>query len=110
MPELLILIDDKPVPLHDCAWVEYAPCGCAVSVVVAAMHDGTRALPTEEDARRHLEPNKRVRDKQVRQGYRLELMTMDRYRAEVDLAIRCPHPKGDTTQQTLDAAQGPSDG
>lgn len=104
MPELLVLIDDKPVALHDCAWVEYAPCGCAVSVVMAAMQDGSRALPTEDAARRHLDPKKRDRDKAIRQGYRLELMTMARYRAEVDLAVRCPHPKGDTTQQTLDAA------
>lgn len=106
MPELLVLIENKPVPLHDCAWVEYAPCGCAVSVVVAAMHDGSRALPTEDDARRNLDPKKRDRDKAIRQGYRLELMTMDRYRAEVDLAVRCPHPKGDTVQQTLDTANG----
>jgi len=104
MPELLVRIDDKTVALHDCAWVEYSPCGCAVSVVMAAMEDGSRALPTEDDARRHLDPKKRDRDKAIRQGYRLELMTMQRYRAEVDLAVRCPHPKGDTTQQTLDAA------
>jgi len=104
MPELLVLIDEKPVPLHNCTWVEYAPCGCAVSVVMAAMADGSRALPTEDDARRHLDPKKRDRDKAIRQGYRLELMTMDRYRADVDLTVRCPHPKGDTTQQTLDAA------
>lgn len=105
MPELLVRIDDKTVPLHDCAWVEYAPCGCAVSVMVAAMRDGTRALATEDDARRHLDPKKRDRDKAIRQGYRLELMTMDRYRTEVDLAVRCPHPKKPTSQQTLDAAQ-----
>ncbi|WP_042174633.1 hypothetical protein [Streptomyces sp. NBRC 110035] len=106
MPELLVLIDNKPTPLHDCAWVEYASCGCAVSVAMAAMDDGSRALPTEDDARRHLEPSKRARDKQIRQGDRLELMTMDRYHAEVELAVRCPHLKGDTTQQTLDPAQG----
>lgn len=104
MPELLVVIDDKPVPLNDCAWVEYAPCGCAVSVILAAMSDGSRALTTEDHVRHHLDPKKRDRDKAIRQGYRLELMTMDRYRAEVDLAVRCPHPKGDTTQQTLDAA------
>lgn len=104
MPELLVVIDDKPVPLHDCAWVEYAPCGCAVSVILAAMTDGSHALTTEDQVRCHLDPKKRDRDKAIRQGYRLELMTMDRYRAEVDLAVRCPHPKGDTTQQTLDAA------
>ncbi|MFJ9740874.1 hypothetical protein [Streptomyces sp. NPDC101166] len=106
MPELLIRLNDQTVPLHDCCWIEWAPCGCAVSVVMAAMDDGSRALPTEDAARRHLEPNKRNRDKQIRQGYRLELMAMDRYRAEVDLAIRCPHPKGETSQQTLDAAEG----
>lgn len=104
MPELLVRIDGNAVPLRDCAWVEYAPCGCAVGVMVAAMSDGSRALPTEDDARRHLDPKKRDRDKAIRQGYRLELMTMTRYRAEIDLAVRCPHPKGDTTQQTLDAA------
>lgn len=106
MPELLIRLNDQTVPLHDCCWVEWAPCGCAVSVVMAAMRDGSRALTTEDAARRQLEPRKRDRDKQIRQGYRLELMTMDRYRAEVDLAIRCPHLKGETSQQTLDAAVG----
>ncbi|MEV6833543.1 hypothetical protein AB0N17_03265 [Streptomyces sp. NPDC051133] len=104
MPELLVRLGDQTHPLHDCCWVEWAPCGCAVSVVMAAMHDGARALPTEDDARRHLEPHKRAHEKQIREGYRLELMPMDRYRAEVDLAVSCPHPKGPTSQQTLDAA------
>jgi hypothetical protein len=93
MPELLARIGDQTVPLHDCCWVEYAPCGCPVSFVMAALKDGSHTVATEDDARRRIEPNQRTRDKQIRQGYRLELMTIDRYRAEIDLTVRCTHPQ-----------------
>ncbi|WP_329390074.1 hypothetical protein [Streptomyces sp. NBC_01716] len=36
---------------------------------------------------------KRERDRYKRQGYRLELMGWAQYRAEIDLAARCPHVK-----------------
>jgi hypothetical protein len=47
---------------------------------------GEEAFATEDQAWREVFPLKRERDKYQRQGYRLELMSWGRYRAEVDLA------------------------
>lgn len=95
MPELMVQIDDTTVPLKDCCWVEYAPCGCPCGALTAAYGDEAHA--TEDQARREFCPTKKERDKAARQGFRLKLMTFDRYRAEIDLLARCatcaPTPK-----------------
>jgi hypothetical protein len=104
MPELKVEIDGQLLALTKCVWVTWAPCGCPCGVLTAAF--GDEAFATEEQARQKIYPLKRERDKYQRQGYRLELMGWDRYRSDIDLATRCPHVKGKTTQQTLDAATG----
>ncbi|KOU59905.1 hypothetical protein ADK57_32055 [Streptomyces sp. MMG1533] len=102
MPELMVQIDGKTFPLSNCTWITWAPCGCPCGALTAAY--GDRAHATEEQAWREHYPLKRDRDKYQRQGYRMELMSWDRYRAEVDLAAKCPHVKAKTSQQSLDAA------
>lgn len=102
MPQLKVEIDGEFIALTDCTWITWAPCGCPCGALTAAY--GDQAHATEDQAWREIYPLKRDRDTRQRQGYRLELMSWDRYRAEVDLSVRCPHVKVKTTQQTLDAA------
>ncbi|MER6821623.1 hypothetical protein ABT316_19195 [Streptomyces cellulosae] len=104
MPELKVEIDGELLALGNCVWVTWAPCGCPCGVLTAAF--GDEAFATEDQAWQELYPLKRERTKYQRQGYRLELMAFARYRRDVDLTVRCPHVKGATTQQTLDAAVG----
>jgi hypothetical protein len=103
MPELKVEVDGALHALSNCTWITFAPCGCPIGALTAAY--GNTAHATEEQAWQQQYPLKRDRDKRQRQGYRLELMSWNRYRAEVDLSVRCPHAKGQTTQQTLDAAE-----
>lgn len=91
MPELMVQIDGQTHPLSNCTWITWAPCGCPCGALTAAYGDEAHA--TKEQAWREQYPLKRERDKYQRQGYRLELMSWDRYRAEVDLSVRCPHAK-----------------
>jgi hypothetical protein len=88
---LMVRVDGEIRPLSKCVWITWAPCGCAVGALTAAYSDQAHA--TEDQAWREIYPTKRERDKYQRQGYRLELMSWDRYRAEVDLAALCPHVK-----------------
>jgi len=104
MPEIKVEIDGGLHPLTNCTWITWAPCGCPCGALTAAF--GDEAFAAEEQAWHEHYPLKRDRDKYRRQGYRLELMGWERYRAEVDLAARCPHVKAKTSQQTLDAAEG----
>lgn len=91
---LMVEVDGKVRPLADCTWITWAPCGCPCGALTAAYGDTAHA--TEEQAWREQYPLKRERAKYQRQGYRLELMSWGRYRAEVDLAARCPHVKAAT--------------
>jgi hypothetical protein len=101
MPELMVEIDGQLLPLTNCTWITWAPCGCPCGALTAAF--GDEAFATEQQAWQEQYPLKRERDKYQRQGYRLELMSWERYLAEVDLAAKCPHVKAKTSQQTLDA-------
>lgn len=98
MPDLMVQINGQMVPLKDSVWITWAPCGCPCGALTAAF--GDEAFATEEQAWRECFPLKRERDKYQRQGYRLELMGWDRYRSDIDLAAKCPHAKGATTQKT----------
>ncbi|MGW5711659.1 hypothetical protein [Streptomyces olivaceus] len=88
---LMVEVDGKVRPLADCTWITWAPCGCPCGALTAAYGDTAHA--TEEQAWREQCPLKREREKYQREGYRMELMSWDRYCAEVDLAARCPHVK-----------------
>jgi len=91
---LMVQVDGEIRPLAKCVWITRAPCGCPCGALTAAY--GDQAHATEEQAWREQYPLKRERDKYQRKGFRLELMSWDRYRGEVDLAARCPHVKAVT--------------
>lgn len=87
MPDLLVELDGKTVPLTACQYVLWAECGCPQGVAVAGSD-----IVTEEHAWKLFFDLKRDREK-AKKTRRLELMTHARYRAEVSaLMIRpCPH-------------------
>lgn len=89
MTTLMVQIDDQPVPLTKCVWITWAPCGCPCGALTAAYGDTAHA--TEGQALAEIFPTKRERNKYTKQGYRVELMGWDRYRAEIDLTAKCPH-------------------
>ncbi|KAB2347325.1 hypothetical protein [Actinomadura rudentiformis] len=85
--KLLAEIDGELVQLDDCDWVLWAPCGCAIGVVVA------RHTPTEDAAWKEFYPTKRERESKQRKGYRMELVTHARWRDEISDLMRaaCSH-------------------
>lgn len=88
MNTTMIELGGMSVALADCDWVAFAPCGCPDRVVVADV------APTEELAWQELFLPKRARDRAQQDGYRLELMTRERWAAEVMPLMRagkCPH-------------------
>jgi hypothetical protein len=70
-------IDGQYVPLAKCDWVKFAPCGCPTGVCIASY------APTEEQAWKEFYEYARDRAKARRDGYRLELMSHERYSREV---------------------------
>jgi hypothetical protein len=40
MPDLMAVIDGKPVPLDACGWFQRNECGCIISALVAAPSNG----------------------------------------------------------------------
>ena len=85
-------IDGKTVPIQKCDWVMWRSCGCPQGVAVAGVY-ATWQVITEEDVWREFYSLKRDRDKAKRQGFRLELMTHERYCREVSprMTVRCEH-------------------
>jgi hypothetical protein len=83
-------VDGQTVPLADCVWVLWLPCGCPRGVTVA------RSAPTEDDAwKAFYDGRGRWQEiaHAIRRGERMELMTHARYSAEVyeRMLARCPH-------------------
>lgn len=93
---ILVEIDGAAVPLEDCDWVLRWVCGCPHGVLSA------RGVADEEQAWRELYDLKRDRDRARRRGDTLELVTHERYCAEVYPQMlpgyQCPHcPSRDGT-------------
>jgi hypothetical protein len=81
-------IDGQTVPLADCDWVLFAPCGCPDGCMCAS---GSVA---EDRIWAEFYPRKRDRAAARSDGYRMVLMTPARWAAEVMPAMRdgnCPH-------------------
>ncbi|MFD5508954.1 hypothetical protein ACFWIB_14425 [Streptomyces sp. NPDC127051] len=88
MNDLMVQIDGEAVPLASCGWLMRETCGCIVAALVAVPTKGI-VYATAEQAHRHLEPNKRVRDKDVREGRHMELITMAHYRENIRANWEC---------------------
>lgn len=89
---LTVTVNDQPVPLDECGWLQRRPCGCIVSAVVAvveAADDSGWVLATADQAHRHLNPTKRDRDKAERAGLTTELITMRHYREDIGARWEC---------------------
>jgi hypothetical protein len=89
---LTVTINDQPVPLDECGWLEREPCGCIVSVVVAVVEakGGTGwVLATADQARQHFAPRKRDRERAIKAGLTVELITMTHYREHIGANWEC---------------------
>jgi hypothetical protein len=105
MPDLMAVIDGKPVPLADCSWVQTMACGCIVTVATAAYDDV--AYATEQQIHEHTVPLKRDRDRDIKRGFTWQLVTFDDYKARYGGtdAWKCPHtPEQRTGKGPLDDA------
>jgi len=90
---LSVEINGKQVPLTECDWVMWAPCGCPQGVTVAALPASGRVIATEDAAWKEFYDRKRDSDRARRQGLRLELMTHERYCREASprMTEKCQH-------------------
>jgi hypothetical protein len=88
VPDLMAVIDGKPVPLEACGWFQREKCGCIVAALVAAPN-ATTVYASAEQAHQHITPNRRSRDKEIREGCTWELMLMDDYRGNIGTNWEC---------------------
>lgn len=96
MTQILAQIGEHTIPLKDCTWTQRRPCGCVVAALLAV--SGGDAYVTAEQAHSHLEPRKRDRDRDLREGLALELIPMATYRAEIGGSWECAaHQPAPTT-------------
>lgn len=88
--KLMVELEGKTVPLTGCDWVLFKACGCPCGVSVASASEAD-----EEAVWKDFYPLRRDRDHARRRGLRFELMTHERYVAEVmprmRLSYKCPH-------------------
>ena len=91
-------IDGQMVPLRQCDWVKWAPCGCPVGLAVA----GEGYAVTEQDAWKEFYDRKRDADRARRAGYRIELVTHTRWGAEIMplMTAPCPHRPAEASAAT----------
>jgi hypothetical protein len=80
--KLFIELDGATAPLEECDWVLFAPCGCPAGCMVADV------APSEELAWKEFYPRKRDQGRAQKQGYRMVLMTRERWAAEVMPAMK----------------------
>lgn len=99
MPELTVTLDDgTTAPLAKCDWVFYKPCGCprgvmdAVSVEWILHNEGLAFYAFFDDGSGKRKTEALVR-REIKRGVTAELMTHQRYVAEISPAMRsaCPH-------------------
>jgi len=89
MPDLLVQIGDQQVPLKDCFWVLTDPNGCGFGSTIG------KSAVDEETAHRELTDRKRDRDRQTRQGWKVQLLTGEQWKQMVMPCFlgRCEHRK-----------------
>lgn len=84
---IFLEVDGQAVPLQDCSWYSYSPCGCCSGVMMAESGDDVYA--TEEQAWAHFEPNTALRKRDQSRGLRLEIGL--RREVQAKLVMDCPH-------------------
>jgi hypothetical protein len=89
--KLTVELDGKQIPLADCRWVRIDPRGCVEGSSYAERVD--RTLATEAQAHEIFTPRARDRARETRAGWRHELVTRERWRAEAEPCLRgrCRH-------------------
>lgn len=68
---VFLAVNDKPVPIEDCSWYYYAPCGCCIGATLAVV-DGFKPLVTEDDAWRDFFARADQRRAKKAKGYRFQ--------------------------------------
>jgi hypothetical protein len=91
-------IDGQMVPLSKCDWVQWARCGCPAGVTLA----GEGFAVTEQDAWKEFYERKRDADRARKSGERMELVTHDRWGAEImpQMMAPCPHRTAEASTAT----------
>lgn len=80
-------IDGDRIPLEDCTWVLLSPSGCAFALL-----DPDQAATPEASLAYHL-PVREIRERRLRQGWRVELMPRRTCKGVYEcLRGRCEHP------------------
>ena len=74
---LRVEVDGKTVPIDECNWAIYRPCGCLRGVLMA------EGFPTEEGAWKQFFDKKKAREQARKQGVKIELVTHERWKAEL---------------------------
>jgi hypothetical protein len=92
MPDLMVQIGGETVPLKDCGWFQRKACGCIVSALLAVQGGDTYA--TAEQAHKVWRRDKRSREKDIRDGLTIELITMAHYREHIGAKWECEQHRG----------------
>jgi hypothetical protein len=89
MTTLLVQIDGATMPLSSCHWVLFDPTGCA-----SGSEYGDGAVSAEQ-AHKNFTPRQRDRDKQTRQGWRIDLLTKEQWHEQAGPCFygTCEHRK-----------------
>src|SRR5581483_4991938 len=96
-PAVSVELGGRQVPLRDCDWVLWAPCGCPAGVTVASTPDEGLVQDTEMAAWMAFYDDADEIIRAQRRGEHLELMTHERWSAEVAdrMTGRCGHAGAD---------------
>jgi hypothetical protein len=92
--KLTVEIDGFQMPFEECRWIRIDPTGCVDGSVLPVC--GTDIVGSPQDAHTHFTPRARDRDREARQGWRHELVSHDRWKAEAEPCLRgkCEHRAG----------------
>lgn len=80
-------VNGQIVELRDCFWVRYEPSGCASGSLLGEF------AATPEQAHQEFTSRKRDREREIRRGYRHELVDRDEWDATVKACLlgKCQH-------------------
>lgn len=94
MPELLVSIGGETTTLRSCHWVLFGPNNCAY-----ASEYGDGAVDAEQ-AHKNLRPYKRDRDREIKQGYHVELLSKKQWRDKAGPCFygTCTHKKPEVSK------------